>query len=212
MPTPSPSIKCIVFDLGGVLVRICRSFKEACERDGQAYQGQIAPPELVRRRMALAHEYETGRLSCDEFFAAAVATTSGWQSVDEFRRAHRAMIIGEYEGVRDLIDAIHARGLSTGVLSNTNHAHWSDLRQGVATRVHHPHASHILGVAKPHIDIYRAFERATGFRAADILFFDDLADNIAGAHAAGWQAVLVDHEGDTAEQMTGVLRARGLLV
>lgn len=211
MPHSTSPIKCIVFDLGGVLVRICRSWQEACFRAGLAFHGQIASPEIVQRRMALVHQYETGRITCVEFFAAAVATTTGWQSVDEFRRAHRAMIIGEYDGVRDLIDSIHARGLATGVLSNTNHAHWHDLRQGIAARVHHPHASHLLGVAKPHADIYRAFELASRFAPHQILFFDDLADNIEGARAAGWHAELVDHTGDPASQMSAALRARCLL-
>ncbi len=206
----APALRCVVFDLGGVLVRICRTWQEACARAGVHSHDDLATPEMIAARRPLRDAYETGRLSCDEFFAAVAATTDGRVSPWEFRRVHEAWVIGEYPGVRDLIAAIHRAGLSTGVLSNTNHSHWQDLAAGVASLVHHPHASHLLGVAKPDLDIYRAFERASGFEPAQVLFFDDLPDNIGGAGAAGWDAALIDHAGDTAAQMRDALHARGV--
>ena len=46
----------------------------------------------------------------------------------------------------------------------------------------------------------------------DVLFIavDDLAENVDAARACGWDAVLVDHEGDTAAQVLAALRSRGV--
>ncbi len=206
----SQRVRGVVFDLGGVLVRICRSWSEACARAGVQYHERVASPEQIEARRAVRDAYETGRIGCDEFFRRVAATTGGLVSSGEFERVHRAWIIGEYEGVRDLIRSLRTAGLATGVLSNTNHAHWSDLRQGVVNLVDHPHASHLLGVAKPDREIYRAFEEAARLPAPGLVFFDDLPANIEGARAAGWDAVWIDHEGDTAAQMRSALRTRGV--
>jgi FMN phosphatase YigB (HAD superfamily) len=43
------------------------------------------------------------------------------------------------------------------------------------------------------------------------VFFDDLAENISAARACGWNAVHIDHTGDTAAQVLAGLRAHGAL-
>ena len=45
----------------------------------------------------------------------------------------------------------------------------------------------------------------------EILFFDDLSDNIASARACGWSAEQIDHTGDTARQMAEHLGRHGVL-
>ena len=49
-----------------------------------------------------------------------------------------------------------------------------------------------MGLAKPDPAIYEAFEAATGLRGPQILFFDDLAPNVAAARARGWNDPLVE--------------------
>ena len=43
------------------------------------------------------------------------------------------------------------------------------------------------------------------------VFFDDLAENVSAARACGWNAVHIDHEGDTARQVMAGLRAHGAM-
>ncbi|MFN6043097.1 MAG: HAD-IA family hydrolase, partial [Phycisphaerae bacterium] len=140
----------------------------------------------------------------------------------EVRRLHHGWLLTEYAGVSDIIDAINAVGhVQTALLSNTNAAHWArhmDSPCGTIKadypaiqRITHRHASHLLGHAKPHGDIYRAFEDATGFGPGDILFFDDLPDNIAMARQLGWHAVLIDHTRETAPQLHAALLKTGVL-
>lgn len=209
-----PSI--IVFDLGGVMVRICRSWKEACERTGIPFHDLTATPENIAQRKAIVKKHEVGRLADHEYFAQIAATTAGLYTPEQVRTIHHHWTIGEYPGVGALVDDLHNAGLATGVLSNTNAHHWGLLTTAelypTLPRIHHLHASHLLALAKPDRGIYEEFTRRSGHPAHRTLFFDDLPDNIAGAHAAGWDAVQIDHAGDTASQMRFHLRLRGIEV
>jgi FMN phosphatase YigB (HAD superfamily) len=64
-----------------------------------------------------------------------------------------------------------------------------------------------LRLAKPDPAIYRAFERATARAPEEILFFDDLPENVAAARALGWQAVRVNPYADTVGQIRERLRS-----
>ena len=74
------------------------------------------------------------------------------------------------------------------------------------------HASHLLRSAKPHEDIYRAFEQDLGAAGDEILFFDDRQENIDTATAIGWRAHRIDPTAETAPQIESALTAHGVLL
>jgi len=126
---------------------------------------------------------------------------------------HAAWLLGEYEGVADLVRGLHDAGVETACLSNTNHDHWEQMLAGefpALRSLRHRHASHVLGLRKPDGAIYEAFERATSRTPDRIVFFDDLEENVFAARARGWRAVHVDHTGDTAAQIRDALAELGL--
>jgi len=202
----------VCFDLGGVIVRICRSWEEGCRAAGVPWRERPASPEEESARRDLVRELTLGRIDASTFFAELAGRSRGVYSPEEIERVHHAWILGEYPGVTDLIDRLHDAGARTACLSNTNHAHWERLVESPAIeRLQERHASHLLGLAKPDEAIYRAFEQRVGVDSAGVLFFDDLEENIHAARALGWRAVQVDPHGDTAEQMDAALRAAGVL-
>lgn len=216
-------MRIVVFDLGGVVVRICRSWKEACARTGVPFHDLAASAENMAARKAIVRRHEVGEVSDEAYFEAIAATTGGLYRAADVRVLHDNWITGEYAGVDRLIDDLHASGVETGILSNTNNHHWQQMTAPVSggdgrskfptvQRARFPHASHLLKVAKPEAAIFEAFCRATGFGHHDVVFFDDLADNVAGARSSGWDAVQIDHTGDTASQMRLHLRLRGVEV
>lgn len=214
-PAKSAPTQLVVFDLGGVVVRICRSIQEAGKRVGIDVADDDITPERRAERRAIHHEYELGRMTCDEFFVAISRTTGGKYSPEQFRAMHEHWIIGEYDGIAELIDELHSLGVPTGILSNTNQSHWAimhnqrighPIRFTAPQMPRYPHASHILGLAKPDGAIYRALSAKTGFAPANIVFFDDLAENVQAAKAEGWHAHQIDHTADTTSQIRGVLR------
>jgi len=212
-------IQLVVFDLGGVIVRICRSWPEACERAGVPVREGWDDPTLRAARRELNKRHQEGRIDCETFFEGLAATAPGLYSTDEVRRIHDAWTLDEYAGAGALIRRLHEAGVATGVLSNTNHAHWRRLAPPAHVEaseyptprmVTHLYASHLMGMSKPDETIYKEFARRTGFDPGRIVFFDDLEENVIAAQRAGWNAVQVDHAGDTVAQMVRALESLGL--
>ena len=202
----------VVFDLGGVVVRICRSWAEGCAQAGVEHRPEAERMLAGPASAELLDRHQRGSIEPAEFFELqSRALGHGVHAPADLERVHRAWILGDYPGIGDAIDRIHAAGLETACLSNTNAAHWEQLQGSDAfRRIGTRHASHLLGLAKPDHAIYRAFERAVGRAPNEVLLFDDLPENVEAARACGWPAVLVDHRGDTAGQVLAALRERGI--
>lgn len=224
MPNGHPRPRIICFDLGGVVVRICRSWGEACARAGlpEREPALFNRPDLAKARKDLVEQYQTGGMSCDAFFGGVAQATAGLYSADDIRRVHNAWIIDDYAGIGGVIDRINAaRGIVSACLSNTNHAHWAGmlgLPEGTGHRSHAVSAleikgaSQLLRASKPGETIYRLAEELFRARGPEIVFFDDLEENIASAKRLGWNAHRIDHEGDTAGQVLAALRAHEIVL
>jgi glucose-1-phosphatase len=208
--TGNGRIRLVCFDLGGVVVRICRSWDEACAVVGLDRRECSSHP--VAELLRLKQLHQTGAIDLDEFAAGASRAYGGLYSPDEIAAMHRSWILGEYEGVGEVIGRLNEAGVETAALSNTTADHWEQLFAYPAiARIAHRHASHLLGLAKPDPAIYRAFEERLGRRGGEIMFFDDLPDNIAAAREAGWNAVQIDPERCTATQIAAALNSASLL-
>ncbi len=218
------NIRLICFDLGGVLVRICRSWEEGCIHAGLDVRGDSDTEDKKNARGQITALPTIGKLSHKKWLEEIQRCLGGLYETEEIIRIHEAWLIEEYPACPGLIDAIHRLGLETACLSNTTASHWARLIHepnspfptcdepefpSICNLKHHS-ASHLLGVAKPDGGIFKAFEEETGFPGNEILFFDDLEDNVSAARDAGWQSVLVDpNQPSTVPQMTESLRSYG---
>lgn len=115
-----------------------------------------------------------------------------------------------------VLDALRARGLRLAVVSNWDVSlHDVLAATGLAARVDAVVTSAELGAAKPDPAPFRAALAALGTEPAAALHVGDtLAEDVAGARAAGVRAALLDREGrgDPAPDGVAVLRdLRGLL-
>ena len=215
------TVKIVVFDWGGVILRICRSWEEGCQRAGLSVRNGPMDQDFDAARQRISHDYQIGEIECSEFCASLSDAMNGLYTPDELRQIHDAWLIEEYPGVSKLLRTLtEMSSFTTGLLSNTNHLHWTQhlgpdeggtARFPTARLLEHRHASHVLGVAKPDPQIYQQYEVETGFAGNEILFFDDLTENIASAQAREWLAVQIDHEGCPATQIHDALRAHELL-
>jgi glucose-1-phosphatase len=221
---PEAPVDIVCFDLGGVLIRICGSWAEACRAAG------LSPPDASSTRALDEHRsltalLDTGRIAYDEWAAGVSKAFGGLYSPDEAKRAHDAISQEELAGALGLVDALHEAGVATACLSNTNHAHWVRLvhhdasgpRTGepeypAVARLKRHFASHILGVAKPDPAIYAEFERLAEVRGDGIVFFDDRAENVDAARRRHWRAHRVDPERDPIAEVREHLRRYRVLV
>ncbi len=203
------SIGLVVFDLGGVLVRIARSWGEAHELAGFPPHPIVENEQFIAQRARLSLEHQVGAIEPRDYYAAVAAISQGAYDAAGVEQIIRAWTREEYPGVDEVLDALASKGVPTAALSNTNPPHWARLSppNGVSTeypnvvRIERRYASHLMRLAKPDPAIYAAFEAETGAAASEILFFDDGEANVAAARERGWAAEVIDHADDTAAQM-----------
>lgn len=209
-------VRLVAFDLGDVLVRICRGWAHACE-----VAGVPAPRrELDDATRAALHDCvcrnETGELDLDAF-AAEVAPALGVEP-KHVRAVSDAYLLGPYPGACELLDELHAAGVATACLSNTNANHWRLMTDPSShawiplDRMTWRFASHLARARKPDDAIYRHVERETGLPGEAILFFDNLEENVAAARRRGWRAEVIDTAPDEPiAQAREHLRRHGVL-
>ena len=212
----SEPIDLVVFDLGGVLVQIVRSWGEAHTRAGFPAHPIAEDAAFLARRAPFLDALSVGHIEADEYYAGVAGASRSIYTPDDVRRIHLAWHWAEYPGVDAVTTAIEAAGVLTGALSNTSEPHWADLRGPASryptvARLRHAVASHLAGVLKPDAAIYRAFEEASGVEASRLLFFDDIAENVEAARGLGWRAERIDPTGDTAAQLLAALRRHGVV-
>lgn len=221
-PNAAKNIKVVCFDLGGVVVRIARTWAEACAAAGIEVRGEdsFKAPDLQSGRRELSDAYQIGHIGCQDYFRRIAEHSDGLYNAAEVEAIHRAWVFDPYPGVEQLIDELNAiDGLRTACLSNTNHSHWQDLqvetdgrwRVEAIQKLNSRLVSHELKAVKPNERIYREAERLLAASGAEIIFFDDLAENVDGARRLGWRAFQIDHDGDTALQMRRHLASLGVL-
>ena len=210
----------ICFDIGGVLVRICRSWVEACETAGvPVYEPEwLAGREAVAARSLVMQAYQNGAFSTDEYYQRMRGVLSERYTLDEIARIHDAWLLDEYVGVVELVTRLgELPGVTTACLSNTNQRHWDALapseglpRFPAVMALRQRFASHLMRSSKPDAQIFLDFQQQLGADASQILFFDDLEANVLAARSQGWQAETIDPHGDTCQQLQGHLLAHGV--
>ncbi len=209
------AISWVVFDLGGVIVRIHHSWQQAATVAGVHGVNHSAHDPTQHRAAEfgkLVSEHQRGVLSHDGFCEGVSELTASLVSARDVARIHESVIVGAYEGAEQLLLDLKQRGVFTACLSNTNQRHW-ELMGSIAAfaAIQHRHASHLFQLEKPNQAIFQAFERATQARAVDILYFDDIAENVDAATQAGWHAIQIDPQCETVPQIRRALATHGVL-
>ena len=209
----SHPVRLVCLDLGGVLVRVCSDWSEAC-RTAKIDLPQGLTPATLPLLIDLGRRHESGLIDEPQFEREAAALTGVTPA--QVAAAAEAWLKGAYPGASDLVARLSAHPMvRSACLSNTNPRHWrmmnspgpNDLGLG---RLTWRFLSYEIGQMKPAPAIYRHVEQATGLAPESILLFDDNADNVAAAKARGWQAERVDPCGDPLRQAGEHLAAHGL--
>ncbi len=199
----------LVLDLGGVVVRIARTFAERCVAAGLPLRPGCDGDAALEACAGDIDALQRGAGTTTDVAAALAVALHGVYGVAELERLYEAQILGPYQGVADIV----ARAsVPRAILSNTSAGHWPLLLQSpVVAAATRRFASFELGVCKPDLAIFDHVANALGEVPGRLLLLDDSEINVLAARAAGWQAVRIDPDGDVAAQIEGLLAARGLL-
>jgi putative hydrolase of the HAD superfamily len=203
-PLSPGSADALLFDLGRVVLDIDFKRATAC----WARHGKSTPEEMTERFRSdeALRQYESGKLG-DAAYFAGLRKMLGVDITDaQLLEGWNAIFIGEMPGIAPLL-ARAAKHLPLYALSNTNPphiAHFSKIHADVLGHFRQLYLSSSIGLLKPDAAAYDHVVKAIGAPASRVVFFDDLADNIAGARAYGLTAVHVKSSEDVAQALTAL--------
>jgi HAD superfamily hydrolase (TIGR01509 family) len=200
-----PRPRVIVLDIGNVLVGL--DWSRPVARIKQLFPQATNPAGVLRRLDSASGRYGLGLMTTEEFLKQA-AQELGLEIDQETFISLWNDIFVERPYMLPFVQELREQGYILAVCSNTNELHIEFLQSFAAcfAEIQHPIFSHVVHAYKPDLAVYRAVEAATGQSAAEHLFLDDLAENVAGARVAGWDAICFE----TPEQAQQELRARGV--
>jgi putative hydrolase of the HAD superfamily len=195
----------IVFDLGKVLVNFSyQQFLPLLRQRGATFKDIDEFAEQVG-----LIEYELGRISTSEFLQGINALLSAPLPEAELRQ-HWCGIFTPIPQMLDLVRQLRSQ-LQVYLLSNTGEIHWQYLcdRFNLKELFTDAFGSFEVGHMKPAPEIYRLAEQRFGFKAEEVVFIDDRAENVAGAQACGWQGILHLSFGQTRDALVALVPCNG---
>jgi HAD superfamily hydrolase (TIGR01509 family) len=191
----------IIFDLGGVIV--AHDNRVMVERLASRCRKGVTAREvsaLIRRR-----SWETGAPIAELHGQLRDELEYGraWERFVDDWCCHLALDPAMLAFAQAL--AVNNRVM---LFSNTNQPHWDHLvaASGGALAAFEAHLSHEMGRAKPSPESFALVAERSGIEPARSIFFDDIAANVEGAWAAGFEAEVFESQA----QLAALLRARGV--
>ena len=188
---PRNPVQALLFDLGGVLIDI------DFERVFRAWAvHSTLPIDEIRRRFAVDTAYqrhERGELDGAGYFAHLRRLLALDCTQSAIEDGWNAVFVGEIADTLNLV-RLARDTLPCFCFTNTNAVHqqtWTAGFPQVVALFEEIFVSSELGLRKPERRAFDTVAARIGVDPSAILFFDDLAQNIEGAQAAGYQAVQV---------------------
>jgi glucose-1-phosphatase len=194
-------VDALLFDLGGVLIRldwdaVFAHWARSCGGD----------PAELRRRFAFDDAYERherGEIDAARYFQALRRSLEIDIADAQFEAGWNALFVGEIAQATRLV-AQAAKRIPVHFFSNTNATHHAACSRDYAEALRpfgRRFVSSEMGLRKPDRAAFEHVAREIGVPPARILFFDDTEANVAGARAAGLQAVHVRSTEDVARAL-----------
>jgi len=186
-----PGIDALLFDLGNVVVRIefSRIFGFWANRSGQTI-------DTIRSRFSFDvfyERYERGEICRSEYFDSLRRSLKIRLSDEELAEGWASIFTGEILGMRSLLQRL-ASQVPLYVFTNTNECHeevWRRIYAETLGCFQKIFTSHAIGMREPEPAAFAKIAAAIGVRPNQVLFFEDLYENVEGARAIGMEARLV---------------------
>jgi putative hydrolase of the HAD superfamily len=193
---PGEGVRALLFDLGGVLMdidfdRVLGAWSAAARCDPAELRARFAFDDAYR-------QHERGEIQAPEYFASLRRSLGLTLSDDEFLDGWGRLYAGVIEPVPALLAAA-AQRFPLYAFTNSNPAHqavWSIRFARELECFRSVFVSSELGLRKPDPAAFAAVCQQLRLRPDQVMFFDDTAENVAGAEQAGMTAVLIRSAGD----------------
>jgi len=204
LPLVPNAADALLFDLGRVVLdidfsKVVASWADHAGCEPSHLVGRFSPDEAWR-------QHERGEISDAAFFQSLRASLDIDITDGQFLDGWNAIFAGEMPGIAAMLARAGTR-LPLYAFSNTNGAHVEHFSRAYADVLGHfreIYLSSAIGLRKPEAAAYDHVVKAIGVPASRILFFDDSAENIAGARAQGLNAVHVRSPDDVAAALAAL--------
>jgi len=205
-------VDALLFDLGRVIFELdtARVYARWAEFAAipvahieERYQARVIGSEAF-------HRHERGELSDGEFFDHLRGALEFDLTDDQLRDGWNQIFVGEMPGIRRIL-CLAQKKSPLYVFSNTNSAHqayWSVRFADLLARFRKIYVSHEIGARKPEVVAFQGVVADMAVAPQRILFFDDMAANIAGARASGLRAVQVTAPADIERALSHLVSGR----
>ena len=201
---PDQPIRALLFDLGGVLIDI--DFDRVFRRWQPISRLSFEDMKATFKFDLPYRRHERGELDATEYFAHLRAQLALEDDHARIVDGWNAIFAGEIAATIRMVQMARSQ-LPCHVFSNTNATHkqaWSARYPAIAASIDHVFASCDIGLRKPEHAAFAHVARAIGAAPEAIMFFDDSAENVAGAAACGLRAVHVRCPADVETALRGI--------
>jgi putative hydrolase of the HAD superfamily len=183
------SIRAVVFDFGKVI-----SFPpDDSVRDEMAFLAGLSRRRFDELDRQYRDRYDLGIYNMEEYYRYLLSTAGIFpdeETIDRIADTDRQSWSRINPGTIDLIHAIRGRGLKFGILSNMSHDFlvWCRKNVPVFTEADAAVFSCEAGSVKPEEKIYEVTVKALDSGYGEIVFFDDMEENVEKALSLGMKA------------------------
>jgi putative hydrolase of the HAD superfamily len=182
-------ISTILFDIGGVLVRL-QGLPFRKEWLSGHYSGREVLPFWINS--PVVKDFESGRIDVDTFAERFIMDTC--LDVDSRTFLNHLLTWPNrlFDGVPQMLHQLGSK-YRLAALSNSNPLHWPRMMNefGLKEMIPDVISSHQIGVMKPDIKAFEIVLEKLGLTAGEVLFLDDLQVSVDNARTLGMQAVKV---------------------
>ena len=196
------TIAAILFDLGGVLVRL-RGHRVLLDYLPESMTSE----ELLNRWLhsPAVRDFEAGRIPLPDFCHDILSDLGLNMDEKAFLDVFGSFLDEPYPDVSAVLPDL-SRRFVTGVLSNTSDPHWQTAVNMLPEllSVRHLFLSYRMGLLKPDEAMFTEVLRLLQLSAEQVLYFDDHPANVEAARRMGIQAVRVDGFGEAVEAMAAL--------
>ena len=179
----SHQIELVAFDLGNVLCRVneipaSKIFADLSNRPWQEAR------EIVFGQKQ-KNKFERNQITFNEHAVHALDTLGINMGLQEFIELYDSVLVPSEE-MYPLVEAL-AKQIRIALVSNTSEPHWNwaDRTLPFSSKFDPVITSYTVKTMKPELDFYNALLNQSGVAAKNILFIDDIPENILSARQMG---------------------------
>jgi glucose-1-phosphatase len=177
-----------LFDLGNTLIKLAyeRVLENICR------ESTVKRDELIEILEAPGsyRDMERGAVTFWEFYEFVCDKTGYRGSIRDFNELWSDFFDGAMPGIEELLERVRAR-YRVAFLSNSNEVHAELIPRKFSSLFEKDDRfifSHRIKVAKPDPEIFRRALDTVGALAHQVVFIDDLSENVTAARSLGMQA------------------------